>query len=392
MVTPPAGVRPGLPPSAVEAGRSLGFVCPGPIGEGVGRCHSDRNLVWIARAAYAAGLSSDPPNPHDALFKAVFGEPEHARGALRDVLPAALSEELDWATLARFPGSFVDPGLREQHTDLLFSVAFRGGGEAFVYLLFEHQSTPDARMAYRILRYMVRIWERWSAQHAGAEALPAIVPVVLYHGAALWSAPRSFDALMDLPDQVRPSVEAHLVRFTYLLDDLSAVPDEALRARAAMTALSKLVALCFKHARTRPDLVEILADWTDVMRQVVGAANGLEALAWVIRYILSVNDHLQFEALQTLLERQVGHDAKETSMTVAEQLIQKGFQQGVQQGVEQGVQQGERNLLLRQLRQRFGDEVDAVAEQRIAAGSAEQIGTWAKRVLSAATLAEVLAD
>jgi predicted transposase YdaD len=33
--------------------------------------------------------------PHDALFKAVFGQPEHAAGALRAVLPAELSAAND---------------------------------------------------------------------------------------------------------------------------------------------------------------------------------------------------------------------------------------------------------------------------------------------------------
>ena len=49
-------------------------------------------------------------------------------------------------------------------------------------------------------------------------------------------------------------------------------------------------------------------------------------------------------------------------------------------------------MLLRLLRQRFGDEVDAHVEQRIATASIEQIETWTARVLSAATLAELLAD
>jgi predicted transposase YdaD len=38
-------------------------------------------------------------NPHDAIFKAVLGQPEHARGALRAIVPAALAEALDWQTL-----------------------------------------------------------------------------------------------------------------------------------------------------------------------------------------------------------------------------------------------------------------------------------------------------
>lgn len=60
--------------------------------------------------------------------------------------------------------------------------------------------------------------------------------------------------------------------------------------------------------------------------------------------------------------------------------------------IEQGVQQGERTLLLRLLRKRFGDEVDANTERRLATASVEQMGVWAERVLSVATLAELFAD
>jgi len=62
------------------------------------------------------------------------------------------------------------------------------------------------------------------------------------------------------------------------------------------------------------------------------------------------------------------------------------------EAIQEGVKQGERKLLLRQLRRRFGAEVDAEIERRTAAAPAEQIEVWAERVLSAATLAEVLAD
>jgi hypothetical protein len=44
------------------------------------------------------------------------------------------------------------------------------------------------------------------------------------------------------------------------------------------------------------------------------------------------------------------------------------------------------------LRQRFGGEVDAHVERRVATASVEQLETWAERVLSATTLAELLAD
>jgi predicted transposase/invertase (TIGR01784 family) len=223
------------------------------------------------------------PNPHDALFKAVIGKPEHARGVLRAVVPPALAAALDWQSLTLRPGSFVDLALKEQHTDLLYSATWQDGGELLAYFLFEHLSAPpkDGLMAYRLLRYQVRIWEDWLAAHPKAKSLPMIIPVVLYHGVTPWSEPRLFDALLDVPPGVRPAVAPYLIQFAYLLHDLSEISDDELR-EGAMTALAKLVAMCFKHARTRADLLEILERWMDVVREVVRAPNGLKALAQLL--------------------------------------------------------------------------------------------------------------
>jgi transposase-like protein len=75
-------------------------------------------------------------------------------------------------------------------------------------------------------------------------------------------------------------------------------------------------------------------------------------------------------------------------MTAGQRLIEQGRQQGIQQGIQQGAQ----GMLLRLLRQRFGDAVSPQVVQRVATASLEQIEVWAERVLSAATLAEVIAD
>ena len=80
---------------------------------------------------------------------------------------------------------------------------------------------------------------------------------------------------------------------------------------------------------------------------------------------------------------------------IVETWRREAIEEGVNQGVERGLQQGlerERKLLLRLLRRRFGADVDGETERRVAAAPAEQIEIWAERVLSASTLAELLAD
>jgi len=122
----------------------------------------------------------------------------------------------------------------------------------------------------------------------------------------------------------------------------------------------------------------------DVAREVARAPNGLQALAQVMRYILEVNEHVAPEVLQALLEREIGPQAKDTIVTAGQQLIEQGRKEGRQQGFQE--------VLLRLLRQRFGDQVDTQVEQRIVTASVEQIETWSMRVLSAATLAELFAN
>jgi predicted transposase YdaD len=80
-------------------------------------------------------------NPHDAFFKMVFSQPEHAAGELRAVLRPELVQRIVWDTLTLCPGSFIDAALARSYTDLLFSVIL-DGSRAFLYFLVEHQSTP----------------------------------------------------------------------------------------------------------------------------------------------------------------------------------------------------------------------------------------------------------
>ena len=61
----------------------------------------------------ALGHAAVLPGPHDALFRYVFSQPEHAAAELRSVLPATLSARLDWSSLELSPSSFIDEQLSE---------------------------------------------------------------------------------------------------------------------------------------------------------------------------------------------------------------------------------------------------------------------------------------
>ena len=354
-------------------------------------------------------MTSTTSTPHDAVFKGLIGQPEHARGVLRSIVPAAVADTIDWQSLTPVPGNFVDLELGQQYTDLLFSARWAEGAETeamgfdenelLAYLLFEHQSAPpktrDGPMAYRLLRYQVRIWEQWISRNPEAKALPMIIPIVMYHGRAPWSEARSFSDLLAVPPAVRPAVKRYLVQLEYLLHDLSELTDEELRGRA-MTAVAKLVTMCFKHARTHPNFLALFGRWMDVVRQVFEAPNGLSALAQVLCYILQVNKDVTREELQALLVREIGPETEGVIVTTGQQLIEQGIERGIKQGIEQGIEQGHQRgvqaTLLKLLRLRFGSQVDARVEQHLAAASMDQLERWTERLLSATTLGELLAS
>jgi hypothetical protein len=97
-----------------------------------------------------------------------------------------------------------------------------------------------------------------------------IIPIVMYHGSTVWPEARSFEDLLDAPVGMRLD-EPFLVRFTYLLHDLSKISDDELHESAMRTALAKLAAICFKYARTRADFIQVLHREIAVVRDVARA-------------------------------------------------------------------------------------------------------------------------
>ena len=323
-----------------------------------------------------------PPSPHDALFKAIFAQPEHAAGELRWLLPVAIAASIDWPTLTLCSGSYVEEVLRSRHSDLLFSATCAGKTTVLIYLLFEHQSTDDPRMAFRLLRYMVRIWDEHLRTNPTAARLPAILPLVLHHSAEGWTSPTDFHALLDLDADTLPLVAAHVPSFRFLLDDVSAETDESLRARA-MTALGRLLLFCLRHGREPARFLQEIARWLGLVAEARAAPGGPEALQLIWRYIVTANNPADPQELVKQFLAVVGKEEESEIMSIADWYEERGLQAGLKTGA--------RNALLRQLRARFGALPEAAAS-RIEVADTAQLDIWLDRVLTAASLDEALGD
>jgi predicted transposase YdaD len=328
--------------------------------------------------------SSDPSNPHDALFRKTFANVANAADELRAVLPPALLALVNLATLRLMPGSYVDAALATSQSDLLFSAEL-DGKPALIYILFEHQSSVDELMPLRILKYVIRILDQYVADAGGggkALPLPIVIPVVLHHSASGWTAATSVEQLFDQSAVSAPGVAPHVPRLSFVLDDISRLSDDALAARA-LDLLPTLTLWALRDAR-RPRAVErSMARWLGTMQALLQAESGREALLTIFRYLSVVVDDLTPQTLLTTLAA-APHEAKETLMTTL-------AERWTAEGRAEGRAEGSRELLLRQLELKFGP-LSANQRQRIADACEDQLLAWGARLLSADSLSAALAD
>ena len=144
----------------------------------------------------------------DRSARWLLQDKENVRGLL-EIVASELVERIDFSQLAEVNRSFISDTLREQESDMVFSVPFQGGSqtdELLIYILIEHQSTVDATMGFRLLFYMTQLWDsqrrEWESENVPRSEwrLRPILPIVFYTGAQHWQSPLILAALMDIPD------------------------------------------------------------------------------------------------------------------------------------------------------------------------------------------------
>ena len=249
--------------------------------------------------------------PNDKLLKATFSNPENARAFFEAHLPVELASVLDWNSLALEPCSFIDPQFASSESDLLFHITLQQS-DAFLYLLFEHQSSEDPRMALRLLSYILRIWERFAQNHPPPAKLPAILPIVLAQGKRPWKTSTRLENLIDLPPAV-----AHILRpwqptLAYHLLELVRIPYEAI--------VGTPEGIFTLRALKAEPMEELLGDavWDEALLFSISDS----ALERILRYI--VNTAVSVPQLKERLKHIQTKPLQSKTMTIAEQFKEEG--------------------------------------------------------------------
>lgn len=196
-------------------------------------------------------------------------------------------------------------------------VAKTTAGEGYIYVVIEHQSSPDAHMAFRLMRYAIAAMQRHL--DAGHKRLPLVVPMLFYHGIA---TPYPY-SLCWLDGFTHPAHARGLYTTAFPLVDITVIPDDEIVQHRRVALLEFMQ----KHIRQR--------DLTGLVEQLI---------------VILVKEYTNDGQLKTLfnygifrrcprfgrfireLARRAPQHHKEGLMTIAERLKEVGRRKGRREG------------------------------------------------------------
>ncbi|UGD24807.1 Rpn family recombination-promoting nuclease/putative transposase [Escherichia coli] len=247
---------------------------------------------------------TEATTPHDAIFKAFLSRPETARDFIEIHLPPSLVKLCNLDTLHLESSSFVEENLRQYYNDVLYSVETTKGC-GYIYVLIEHQSSPDENMAFRMLRYAIATMQRHL--EAGHDYLPLVIPILFYQGKRS-PYPWSTNWLDGFPD---PDIARDLYFHAFPLVDITLIPDDEIMQHCSMAAFT----LVQKHIRQR-DMTTLLDKLSRLM--ILGQMSG-QQIRMLINYMALVGEAQDVRTLVHGLAQRVPQQGEEL-MTLAEEL------------------------------------------------------------------------
>ncbi|HZN41446.1 MAG TPA: Rpn family recombination-promoting nuclease/putative transposase [Planctomycetota bacterium] len=325
-------------------------------------------------------------NPHDALFRGVFADPQRTGELLRSVLHEDIVAATDWASLERVDASFVDEELRDHQADLLFRARLAGRTCTF-YIVFEHKAGPARFGVFQLLRYVVRIWEQCRAEDSAATHLPLVLPILVHTGDGAWSSPCTLAAVLD-SSGAPAGLLALQPTFTCKLFDLGATDEAGLR-RLQLTVQTLLPLLHLQQLRRQVATAVLVLAWRTLYLRLLAMPGGEQIVNRLYSYVAAVSndDRKHLRAAYASISKT---SEEQYMKTVAEQYIEEGRQEGRQEGLQEGERKGLQLALRMLFEKRFGPAPSAVV-QRIENSSPAEFDHLMRRILAAATADDLLA-
>ncbi|WGM04084.1 Rpn family recombination-promoting nuclease/putative transposase [Arsenophonus nasoniae] len=252
------------------------------------------------------------PTPHDAIFKQFLSEKETAKDFFNIWLPDEIKALCDLDSLKVESGSFIDSEMKNYQSDILYSVSTTKGS-GYIYVLIEHQSTPDKLMAWRLMRYSLAAMHKHLEQ--GNKQLPLVFPILFYCGE---QSPHPYSTHWLDCFEDRKLAES-IYNNPFKLADVTTLDDGEIMQHKRMALLELLQ----KHIRRR-DMTELLGSIVKLLSYNYYTDNQVITL---FNYLIQEgNAQKPMEFITEIAKQSEKHEG--ALMTIAQQIEEIGIKKG----------------------------------------------------------------
>ena len=284
-------------------------------------------------------------NIHDKGYKRILGKKSTFLHLLHRYINASWLENVTEQDLELIDKEFILKDFQEREADIVYKIRRKDGGECYVYVLLELQSSVDYTMPFRLLIYMTellkRIWNETDKAKRERKSfrLPPVVPIVLYNGEKPWTAERNFrnyfedehlfgDRLIDFRYgmiDVNNQDESFLLEVNTLLENVILLD----RSRDKET-LEKALKLTARRVQrlTREEQID-LAEWVrDVLIRKAASAPNTELIEEMVESWKKGDD----EMMTYGIERAFDNERRKARKEAREEALKEGRAEGKAEG------------------------------------------------------------
>ena len=322
---------------------------------------------------------------------------ENVRGLVQIIAPD-IEPFLHFSQITYENRSFISKELQELESDVLLSVPFRedtegteetGTDALLIYILIEHQSTVDKTMGYRLLSYMVQIWEsqreQWKKKKIpeSERRLQPILPVLFYTGDRPWRVPVSVTTIMDIPKILERFVPSFDTLF------LGVKQTEADVLTQSGHPFGWILRVLQKERSDETEISEALEDALSHIASVDEnfAPQISEAIEYFVQLIYHRRSRDEREALEDIIKQHIkDHEELEImAQTTAEFLLEKGEAKGKAEGIAEGKQ----DAVLKLLQFRFQNVPETLSRKISNIKNLSNLDTLFEQAMTAQSLDEI---
>ncbi len=325
----------------------------------------------------------------DRSIRRLLQDPEYVRGLVEIIAPELVAL-LDFSRSVQQNRSFISDVLREQESDVLLRVPFQEtikSEELLIYILIEHQSSVDPTMGFRVLSYMMAIWQRqWRERQSDATSqrrLDPILPIVFYTGQDRWTSPLSLTTVLDVPEVLARFVP----RFDTLFLEVKTADRELLTKHGH--PLGWLLSVLQEEDAGTSAISEALVSAVSELDRLDAsqASQVREALFYFLQLILHRCSAEEHEELIALVKRHSRDESEVEIMaqTAAEFLIE----QGIVEGKAEGIVEGRQTAILQLLRLRFQNVPETLTDRISTIDSLSELDMLLEQAITAQSLDDI---